>query len=72
MATITLEYDARNSTMKKALDLFLSLGAKVVPSQKTKAPAKKLTEVEISMQEAREGKVNHYESAEDMFQKLGI
>ncbi len=73
MATITLEYDARNSTMKKALDLFLSLGAKVVPSQKKEAVGtKKLTEVEISMQEAREGKVNHYESVEDMFQKLGI
>ncbi len=33
---------------------------------------RKLTEVEISMQEAREGKVNHYDSVEDMFQQLGI
>lgn len=73
MATITLEYDARNSTMKKALDLFLSLGAKVVsPQKKETVGTKRLTEVEISMQEAREGKVNRYESVEDMFQKLGI
>lgn len=75
MATITLEYDARNSTMKKALDLFLSLGAKVVSPKKKEAVSAKsgeLTEVELSMQEAREGKVNQYESVEDMFQKLGI
>ncbi len=73
MAMVTLEYDARNSTMKKALDLFVSLGAKVVatPSKKT-VGSRKLTEVEISMQEAREGKINHYESVEDMFQKNGI
>ncbi len=61
--------------MKKALDLFLSLGAKVVsPKKKDAVGAKisKLTEVELSMQEARDGKVNHYESVEDMFQKLGI
>lgn len=30
MATITLEYDAHNSNLKKVLDLFVSLGAKVV------------------------------------------
>lgn len=73
MATITLEYDAQNSMMKKVLDLFLSMGAKIVsPQEKEAAVTKKLTEVEISMQEAREGKVNHYESVEDMFQKLGI
>lgn len=73
MATVTLEYDARNNTMKKVLDLFISLGAKVVsPASKKAVGTRKLTEVEISMQEAREGKINHYKSVEDMFQKLGI
>lgn len=73
MATVTLEYDARNSTMKKVLDLFVSLGAKVVASPSKKAVGtRKLTEVEMSMQEAKEGKINHYESVEDMFQKIGI
>ena len=73
MATITIEYDARNNTLKKVLDLFVSLGAKVVSHAPKKAVGtRKLTEVEMSMQEAREGKVNHYKSVEDMFQKLGI
>lgn len=72
MATVTLEYDARNNTLKKVLDLFVSLGAKVVSPQKKAVGTRKMTEVEISMQEAREGKINHYDSVEDMFQQLGI
>lgn len=68
MATITLEYDARNTTMKKVLDLFVSLGAKVVTPKKEK----KLTDIEISMQEARDGKINTYKSSNDLFKKLGI
>ena len=68
MATITLEYDGRNNTLKKALDLIVSMGAKVVIPQKEK----KLTDVEISMQEARDGKINTYKTLNDLFQKLGI
>ncbi|MDY4850119.1 MAG: hypothetical protein SO182_02635 [Paludibacteraceae bacterium] len=68
MATITLEYDGRNNTLKKALDLIVSMGAKVVIPQKEK----KLTDVEISMQEARDGKINTYNTPNDLFQKLGI
>ncbi len=68
MATITLEYDGRNNTLKKALDLIVSMGAKVVIPQKEK----KLTDVEISMQEARDGKINTYKTPNDLFQKLGI
>jgi len=34
--------------------------------------ARKKTEVEVSMQEAREGKINHYESVEDMFRQIGL
>ena len=73
MATVTLEYDARNNTLKKVLDLFISLGAKVVSTPSKKAVnTQTITEVEISMQEARDGKINHYDSVEDMFQKIGI
>ncbi|MBO7255034.1 MAG: hypothetical protein J6U79_01490 [Paludibacteraceae bacterium] len=68
MAQITLEYDARNNTLKKALDLIVSLGAKVVTPKKEK----KLTDIEISMQEARDGKINTYKSSNDLFKKLGI
>ena len=31
-----------------------------------------LTEVEISLQEVREGKLHYYDSVEDMFHKIGI
>lgn len=68
MATITLEYDARNSNLKKVLDLFVSLGAKVL----TRPKAKRLTDIEVSMQEEREGKINTYKTPNDLFEKLGI
>ena len=68
MATITLEYDGRNNTLKKALDLIVSMGAKVVIPKKEK----KLTDVEISMQAERDGKINTYKTPNDLFQKLGI
>ena len=68
MATITLEYDGRNNTLKKALDLIVSMGAKVVIPKKEK----KLTDVEISIQEAQDGKINTYKTPNDLFQKLGI
>ena len=68
MATITLEYDGRNNTLKKALDLIVSMGAKVVIPKNEK----KRTDVEISMQEARDGKINTYKTPNDLFQKLGI
>ncbi|HOG36788.1 MAG TPA: hypothetical protein PK984_04525 [Paludibacteraceae bacterium] len=65
MATITLEYDARNSALKKGIELLLALGAK------EKKP-KKMTGIEISMQEVKEGKVNRYKSSKELFEKLGI
>lgn len=73
MATITLEYDAHNSNLKKVLDLLVSLGAKVVSTPAApKTATKEMTELESAMQEARDRKVNHYKNLEDMFQQLGI
>lgn len=66
MATITLEYDARNSNLKKVLDLFVSLGAKVL----TRPEEKKLTAIDISLQEAKKGKIVKCDSVDDMFKKL--
>ena len=82
MATITLNYDARNVAMKKAIDLILSMGATkvedktssslIVTSKKKQSSTRKMTRVELSMQEAREGKVHHFDTVEEMFQSLGI
>lgn len=36
MATITLEYDGRNSAIKQLIAVLLTLGAKVMPSDDTK------------------------------------
>lgn len=82
MATITLNYDAHNVAMKKAIDLILSMGATKVEDktssitiaspQKAHTSARKMTRVELSMQEAREGKVHHFDTVEEMFQSLGI
>lgn len=82
MATITLNYDARNVAMKKAIDLILSMGATkvedktssslIASSKKKQSSTRKMTRVELSMQEAREGKVHHFDTVEEMFQSLGI
>lgn len=82
MATITLNYDARNVAMKKAIDLILSMGATkvedktssslIASSKKKQSSTRKTTRVELSMQEAREGKVHHFDTVEEMFQSLGI
>ena len=36
MATITLEYDGRNSAIKQLIGVLLTLGAKVMPADDTK------------------------------------
>ena len=68
MATIILEYDGRNSMINKLIDVVIGLGAKVVTPKKTK----KLTDIELSMQEERDGKINAYKTPNDLFKKLGI
>ena len=62
MARITLEYDARNTVAKKALDFLLSIGAfkKVAPKNA----------VEISLEEARTGKVTKHKSVKDYFEHI--
>lgn len=73
MATVTLEYDSRNSNLKKALDLFVSLGAKVISApQKHQETKTKMSSIDISLKEIEEGKVHTYSSSKEMFEKLGI
>ena len=66
MASITLEYDGRNTAIKKALDLILYLGARVA-QPKTK---KKKNEVEKALIEVERGEVVECSSVEDMFNRL--
>ncbi len=66
MATITLEYDARNASLRKALDLVVSLGAKV------KTPEKKLSSAEISLKQANEGRLMKAKSVDDLFKQCGV
>ncbi len=78
MATITLNYDAHNVSMRKAIDLLLSMGAvkvntPTVDTEPTTAPAKtKMSSIDISLKEIEKGKVNTYNSSKEMFEKLGI
>lgn len=73
MATITLEYDARNNNLRKALDLFVSLGAKVIAApQKHQETKTQMSSIDISLKEIEEGKVHTYNSSKEMFEKLGI
>ena len=63
MASITLEYDGRNTAIKKALDLILYLGARVKQPTKRNALDEALLEVE-------RGKIVECDSVEDMFNRL--
>lgn len=62
MEQITLEYDAKDTIAKKALDFLLSIGAfkKVTPKNA----------VEISLEEARTGKVTKHKSVKDYFKNI--
>ena len=62
MATITLKYNSKNPKAQKALEFMLSLGvfetATTIPS------------LDKSLKEAKEGKVNKYNSVDDFFKKV--
>jgi hypothetical protein len=62
MATITLKYNPRNTKAQKALDFILSLG--VFETTDT-IPA-----LDKSLNEAKDGKLNKYNSVDDFFNKI--
>ncbi len=68
MATITLEYDARNTTFKKLIDVFVSVGARVVQSQ----PDTKHSGIEEALEDIEQGRVTEHASVRDYFAKKGI
>ncbi len=59
MAQITLKYDGRNPFAKKTLAYILSLGI-----------FKRVTKVDESLQEIKQGKVNAYKDVDDLFNKV--
>lgn len=65
MASITLEYDGRNTAIKKALDLILYLGARVAQPK-----TKKKNAVEEALEEVERGEIVEFSSVDDMFNKL--
>ncbi len=65
MATITLEYDARNTTLKKALDFLVSLGAKVVPQTKTRKCG-----LDEALEDIKAGRVHKAKNVDDMMKQI--
>jgi len=53
MATIVLDYDARNSAAQKALEQFLALGL-----FKAKTEKKKMTRLERALEDVEKGRVH--------------
>ncbi|MBQ6771126.1 MAG: hypothetical protein IJP44_09150 [Bacteroidales bacterium] len=65
MASITLEYDGRNTAIKKALDLILYLGARV---KKTKSHPK--NGLDEALEDIEAGRVYEADSVEDMMKQI--
>jgi len=64
MATITLNYNAGDSLAARTIDYILSLGVF------TTTKDDKISEVEMALQEVKEGKINKYENIDDLLQKI--
>lgn len=67
MATVTLEYDARNKVFEKLIEALIALGAKRTDDNKKRKCA-----VDESLDDIKAGKVTTYKSSEELFKKLGI
>lgn len=65
MATLTLNYDARNKNISKLLEVLLNLGATVVST-----PRKK-TGIDHALEDVKKGRVNTYSSVDDLLKKIG-
>ena len=77
MATITLEYDAKNAFATSMIASLKKSGAfKAVSTTRSRNPqlhaGQHLCAVELSQKEAREGKVNHYRNSRELFAKFGV
>ncbi|NCC99995.1 MAG: hypothetical protein EOL95_09900 [Bacteroidia bacterium] len=71
MATITLEYDARNHIAKSFVDAFLQAGVKV-GIWKTEKPTKQMNGIDKSLEDIRHGRVREIRDTKAYFKKLGV
>lgn len=75
MATVTINYDARNAFAVSMIETLKKSGAFqfATPATKSKGAAKtKMSSAEISMKEIEEGKVFRAQSVDDLFKQCGI
>ncbi len=75
MATVTINYDARNAFAASMIETLKKSGVFqfATPATKTKAPAKKkMASIDISLKEIEEGKVFHAKSVDELFKQCGI
>ncbi len=75
MATVTINYDARNAFAVSMIETLKKSGAFqfAAPVTKPKTSAKaKMSSVEISLKEIEEGKVFRAKSVDDLFKQCGI
>ena len=61
MATITLQYDAKNPIAKKTIDYVLSLGV---------FKKEKMSGLDEALLDVKEGRVKKYDSVDDFFKKV--
>lgn len=66
MATITLEYDARNTNFKKLIDVLVSIGAKIVQPQ----PKAKKCGLDEALEDIEHGRIYKADSVEDMMKQI--
>jgi hypothetical protein len=67
MATITLEYDARNAKAKKTLEYILSMG---FFSALTQTPAKRLSPFEKSVEDIKQGRVTRVKNIDRVIEEI--
>ncbi len=75
MATVTINYDARNAFAASMIETLRKSGdfQFATPATKSKSSAKtRMSSAEISMKEIEEGKVFRAKSVNDLFKQCGI
>ena len=65
MATITLNYNIRNTIASKTVEYILSLGVFKIEEKR-----KKMSGIDIALQEIKEGKITTYENVDCLLRKI--
>ncbi len=64
MATVTLQYDGRNTSIRKLIEVIVALGAKKTVIKERK------NSLDIALEDVRAGRVHTAESVEDMMKQI--